>query len=119
MRINFCVFYIFRSPNSGSARTNPTPALTHRTVPSTPTTNTSTNQTTPSAGQTTPQNTAIPAVTPDAPSRPHTTPRPAEATPTTGSTNPIQLSDLQNFLQGIGPVPPEEGQRESGNTNNF
>lgn len=102
-----------RSPNSGSARTNPTPALTHRTVPSTPTTNTSTNQTTPSAGQTTPQNTAIPAVTPDAPSRPHTTPRPAEATPTTGSTNPIQLSDLQNFLQGIGPVPPEEGQRES------
>ncbi|XP_018562043.1 proteasomal ubiquitin receptor ADRM1 homolog isoform X1 [Anoplophora glabripennis] len=103
-----------RSPNSGSARTNPTPALTHRTVPSTPTTNTSTNQTTPSAGQTTPQNTSIPTVTPDAPSRPRTTTRPAETTPTTGSTNPIQLSDLQNFLQGIGPVPPEEGQRQSG-----
>ncbi|KAJ8925605.1 hypothetical protein NQ315_009445 [Exocentrus adspersus] len=101
-----------RSPNSGSARTNPTPALTHRsTIPNTPTTNTTTNQTTP-AGFTTPQNTSVPTATPDAPRRTRTV-RVAETTPNSATASPIQLSDLQNFLQGIGPVPSEERQNQS------
>lgn len=95
-----------RSPNSGSARTNPTPALTHRTVPNTPTTNTTSQPATP-------QNAAVPVVTPEAPRR-----QPArEADPAPGAQNPIQLSDLQNFLQRIGPDPEEGGQQQSGELN--
>lgn len=112
-----------RGPNSGSARTT-TPAITHRTVPSTPTTNT-TSSTTPqttaaTTGFTTPTNT-ISNVTPNAP-RPtrsnragaETTP-PSSATTTQPSTatNPIQLSDLQNFLQGIAPIAQRGGQQQS------
>lgn len=110
-----------RGPNSGSARTT-TPAITHRTtaaVPSTPTaTGASANsQSTPSTGLSTPQ-TGITTVTPSAPSKPKGGSRQtSEATPPTGSgtggvsgnnSNPIQLSDLQNFLQAIAP-PGSEG----------
>ncbi|XP_057652928.1 proteasomal ubiquitin receptor ADRM1 homolog isoform X2 [Diorhabda carinulata] len=59
-----------RGPNSGSARTCTTPAITHRTtVPTTPTTTTATNSqsnTTTAPGTTTPQNPTSTA-TPDAP----------------------------------------------------
>ncbi|CAH1111388.1 unnamed protein product [Psylliodes chrysocephalus] len=95
-----------RGPNSGSARTNTTPAITHRTttttVPSTPTTTTTTPSTQPSAtaGSTTPQNSTIPTVTPDAPrARGRNTTR----APESPSFEPIQLADLQNFLTGIAP----------------
>lgn len=107
-------FIYFRGPNSGSARTT-TPAITHRTtVPLTPTTGTTTAsnaQTTPSAGLSTPQNT-ISTTTPSAPTKARTetnneaTPPVAAATPSGGSSSggrPIQLSDLQSFLQGITP----------------
>ncbi|CAH1976086.1 unnamed protein product [Acanthoscelides obtectus] len=77
-----------RGPNSGSARTNTTPAITHRSqVPSTPTPTTEST----ASGQ--------------------GTERGPENTPTTGST--IQLSDLQNFLQGITPIGGEGGQQQS------
>lgn len=94
-------------------------------MPSTPTTNT-TSSTTPqttaaTTGFTTPTNT-ISNVTPNAP-RPtrsnragaETTP-PSSATTTQPSTatNPIQLSDLQNFLQGIAPIAQRGGQQQSG-----
>nr|CAH7742286.1 unnamed protein product [Callosobruchus chinensis] len=101
-----------RGPNSGSARTNTTPAITHRTnAPSTPTPATEANATaTPSAGLTTPQNT-IPTATPQAPTKVPKSERGSENTPTSGST--IQLSDLQNFLQGITPIGGEGGQQQS------
>ncbi|XP_019874960.1 proteasomal ubiquitin receptor ADRM1 isoform X2 [Aethina tumida] len=81
-----------RGPNNGSARTSTTPAITHRTVPSTPTTNTPTTQNTP----TTPQTTPAPTVVPNAP----------RVQRHTGMTegSPIQLSDLQSFLQGMTPT---------------
>ncbi|KAJ8951230.1 hypothetical protein NQ318_010258 [Aromia moschata] len=104
----------FRGPNSGSARTSTTPAITHRTVPSTPTTTTTTNQASPSTGLSTPQNAPIPPVTPDAPSRRST--RPADATPGAANTNSIRLSDLQSFLQGLTPPiaqPQDAAQQQS------
>ncbi|CAG9813474.1 unnamed protein product [Phaedon cochleariae] len=99
-----------RGPNSGSARTNTTPAITHRTtVPSTPTTTTTTtNQAaTPSAGLITPQR-AIPNSTPDAPKAKANSRVPDNSTPVPYS-NPIQLSDLQTFLSGIAPPATAEG----------
>lgn len=116
MQHSHLIIHIFRGPNSGSARTT-TPAITHRTptttVPLTPTTGTTTTsntQSTPSAGLSTPQNT-ISTTTPNAPTKARTetnneaTP-PASTGATTGSSSggrPIQLSDLQSFLQGITP----------------
>ncbi|CAH0550639.1 unnamed protein product [Brassicogethes aeneus] len=100
-----------RSPNSGSARTSTTPALTHRTVPSTPTTNTTTTQNTttpPTVGQSTPQSAPIPAVVPNAPR----VPRPL-VQGSNSSTKPIQLSDLQTFLQGMTPPRTDGGQNQS------
>lgn len=75
-----------RGPNSGSARTSTTPAITHRTTtaPSTPTT-TSSIQSTPAP--TTPQVTSAPSTA-------------AAAVPPPM----IQLADLQNYLQGIAPT---------------
>ncbi|RZC39818.1 proteasomal ubiquitin receptor ADRM1 [Asbolus verrucosus] len=92
-----------RGPNSGSARTNTTPAITHRTtVPSTPTTNTATTTISQSSPvSTTPQTTAAPTTAPGAPGRPITnTTRSSDAS----CSHRIQLSDLQNFLQGINPI---------------
>ncbi|KAK9869125.1 hypothetical protein WA026_002882 [Henosepilachna vigintioctopunctata] len=93
-----------RGPESGSARTNTTPAITHRTVPTTPTTNTNTQSTAvvSSGGQSTPQSAPVVAVTPEAPAR---APRSSTQGAESGSTNmqPIQLADLQTFLQGIAP----------------
>ncbi|XP_044264676.1 proteasomal ubiquitin receptor ADRM1 isoform X1 [Tribolium madens] len=84
-----------RGPNSGSARTNTTPAITHRTtVPSTPTTNTTT--TTVSQSPATPQTTTAPSVAPGAPR--------ANRSSDSSCGHKIQLSDLQNFLQGISPI---------------
>nr|XP_023021510.1 proteasomal ubiquitin receptor ADRM1-like [Leptinotarsa decemlineata] len=89
-------------PNSGSARTNTTPAITHRTtVPSTPTTTAAANPTTPSAGLTTPQR-SIPTAVPDAP-KPRTSTRTPDTASPSSFANPIQLSDLQNFLSGLSP----------------
>nr|CAI5849462.1 unnamed protein product [Callosobruchus analis] len=102
-----------RGPNSGSARTNTTPAITHRTnVPSTPTQSTEAANagTTPPGGLSTPQN-AISMSTPQAPSKNPKGERGSENTPTTGST--IQLSDLQNFLQEITPIGGGGGQQQS------
>ncbi|XP_074035869.1 proteasomal ubiquitin receptor ADRM1 homolog [Leptinotarsa decemlineata] len=91
-----------RGPNSGSARTNTTPAITHRTtVPSTPTTTAAANPTTPSAGLTTPQR-SIPTAVPDAP-KPRTSTRTPDTASPSSFANPIQLSDLQNFLSGLSP----------------
>jgi 26S proteasome regulatory subunit N13 len=90
-----------RGPNSGSARTSTTPAITHRTtVPSTPTTNTTTTTVSQSPVTTTPQTTSAPTAAPGAPAR---------STTNSGRTSDscshrIQLSDLQNFLQGITPI---------------
>lgn len=128
-KITYSYIFLFinclshRGPNSGSARTT-TPAITHRTaVPSTPTTGTTTaatNQSTPSAGLSTPQNT-ISTTTPSAPIVKARTETNNDATPptstgaSTGSSSsgrPIQLSDLQNFLQGI--TPPGGRQDQSG-----
>ncbi|KAG5882734.1 hypothetical protein JTB14_004031 [Gonioctena quinquepunctata] len=112
-----------RGPNSGSARTNTTPAITHRTtVPSTPTTTITTNPTTPSAGLTTPQR-SIPTAVPDAPKAEPPKARASSRTPDTASpstfSNPIQLSDLQNFLSGLSPpaVAGEGAQQQSALTN--
>lgn len=116
MQHSFNQFTYFRGPNSGSARTT-TPAITHRPAntnvsltPTTGTTTSSNNQSTPSAGLSTPQN-IISVSTPNAPSKPRAetnneaTP-PASTGAATGSSpggRPIQLSDLQSFLQGIAP----------------
>ncbi|XP_044745864.1 proteasomal ubiquitin receptor ADRM1-like [Coccinella septempunctata] len=91
----------------GSARTSTTPAITHRTVPSTPTTATNT-QSSPvtSANLSTPQNASTTIATPDAPKR--NTSAPTETAPST--LQPIQLSDLQNFLQNITPAAPQQQQ---------
>lgn len=105
-----------------SARTS-TPAITHCTVPTTSTPPpASTNTSTPAAAEIAP-----PASAPNAPKKksraeqsartsgaatasPATAETPATASSTTS--NPIQLSDLQNFLQGISTAPPEQ---QSGN----
>ncbi|XP_968223.2 proteasomal ubiquitin receptor ADRM1 [Tribolium castaneum] len=84
-----------RGPNSGSARTNTTPAITHRTtVPSTPTTNTTTTAV--SQSPATPQTTTAPTTAPGAPRANRSSDSPCG--------HKIQLSDLQNFLQGISPI---------------
>lgn len=85
-----------RGPNSGSARTSTTPAVTHRTTtaPSTPTT-TTTTQSTP------------------APSTPQVTTAPS-TTAAVASPPMIQLSDLQNYLQGITPTSSTTSQQQSG-----
>lgn len=93
---------------SGTGTAAP-PAITHRTnVPTTPTTATSGGTTTtpaaaPPPGLTTPQNASVPVNTPDAPrpNREGAAQRRAYTESTPSATNPIQLSDLQNFLQGI------------------
>lgn len=85
----------------GSARTT-TPAITHRTTASTPTTTTTTNQS--ATSQMTPQNASIPISTPDAPRANRAGSNPPES-------NPIQLADLQNFLQGIAPIPAAQQQQ--------
>ncbi|XP_063921559.1 proteasomal ubiquitin receptor ADRM1-like [Zophobas morio] len=92
-----------RGPNSGSARTSTTPAITHRTtVPSTPTTNTTTTtvSSNPPATTTTPQTTTAPVTAPGAPARASNTGRSSDSS----CGHRIQLSDLQNFLQGITPI---------------
>lgn len=86
----------------GSTRTT-TPAITHRTAASTPTTTTTTNQTAPSAAQSTPQNSSIPVSTPEAP-------RANRARSNLPDPNPIQLADLQDFLQRIAPIPASQQQ---------
>ncbi|XP_017778898.1 PREDICTED: proteasomal ubiquitin receptor ADRM1-like isoform X2 [Nicrophorus vespilloides] len=86
---------ISRPSTGGSARTSSTtnpPVITHHTEPKTPTT-TSTN----SGNFNTPQNAPIPAVTPSAPKV--TAPKGSNSDVT-----PIQLADLQNYLQGISPA---------------
>lgn len=94
-------------PTSGgrTSSSSATPAaITHRpNIPSTPTTGTTdtttastTPTTTPATGTTTPQNAAIPVTTPDTPRANRSS---DSAAPAAG--NPIQLSDLQQFLQGI------------------
>ncbi|XP_072393542.1 proteasomal ubiquitin receptor ADRM1 homolog [Diabrotica undecimpunctata] len=97
-----------RGPNSGSARTSTTPAITHRTnVPTTPTPTPGTNSqssTTPTPGTTTPQN-PIPTVTPDAPRVRGSTTRPQDESSPSSFASPIQLADLQNFLSGLTPPP--------------
>lgn len=86
---------------SGSGRTasSTTPAVTHRPVTNTPTTTTTTTSSNQANTPSTPQSVTPPVVAPDAP----------RATRSRGNTNtaanPIQLSDLQNFLQGIAPAP--------------
>lgn len=96
-----------RGPNSGSARTSTTPAITHRTtVPSTPTTNTSTTAV--SQSPATPQTTTTPTAAPGAPR--------VSRSSDSSCQHRIQLSDLQNFLQGISPVQGSSSQ-QSGNSN--
>lgn len=92
-----------RGPGSGSARTSTTPAITHRNIPSTPTTpaNTATTQ---SPAVTTPQNAQTTPATPNAPAPQRTIGRRSNnATASDNFLQPIQLSDLQSFLQDISP----------------
>ncbi|XP_045460866.1 proteasomal ubiquitin receptor ADRM1-like [Harmonia axyridis] len=92
----------------GSARTSTTPAITHRTIPSTPTTATNTQSASVnSAIQSTPQNAPISTATPEAPKK-NTSASTEAAAPST--LQPIQLSDLQNFLQNITPAVPQQQQ---------
>lgn len=92
----------------GSARTT-TPAITHRTTASTPSTPTTTTTTSsaPSGGQQTPQNASIPVSTPEAPRASR-----GRSNPSIEELSPIQLSDLQNFLQGIAPAPAGQQQQQ-------
>lgn len=107
-----CKLYLYSRPSTGARSGTGTaapPAITHRTtVPTTPTTATSSGTTTtpaaaPPPGLTTPQNASVPVNTPDAPrpNREGAAQRRAYTESTPSATNPIQLSDLQNFLQGI------------------
>lgn len=100
-------------PSTGSrASSGSTPAITHRpTVPSTPTSGTTTGTATPAPAAataaaaavvpppSTPANASVPVITPDAPRVTRTNPA------GTNASNPIQLADLQNFLQGISSNP--------------
>ncbi|KRT78335.1 hypothetical protein AMK59_6409, partial [Oryctes borbonicus] len=96
---------ISRPSTGGTRASNTTPAIAHRTVTTTPTT---TTQASTLATASTPQNAPIPVPTPSAPkaSKPA---RSVEAT-STNSSSPIQLADLQNFLQGLSPATPSNQQ---------
>ncbi|XP_057652927.1 proteasomal ubiquitin receptor ADRM1-B-like isoform X1 [Diorhabda carinulata] len=104
-----------RGPNSGSARTCTTPAITHRTtVPTTPTTTTATNSqsnTTTAPGTTTPQNPTSTA-TPDAPKGKTGNEKARDGDSASFST--LELADLQNFLSII--TPPTGGNGASAAT---
>lgn len=100
-------------PSTGSARTS-TPAITHCTVPTTSANSpANTNTTTPTVA--TPTSQSVPPVVPEAPKGKGRAPAgqpPARGntvdSPASSGTNPIQLSDLQNFLQGMSTAPPEQ-----------
>lgn len=109
---NFLILY--SRPSTGSARTS-TPAITHCTVPTTSAASpVPISTTTPTVA--TPPNSSTPPVAPDAPKGKAPAGRPTRGNATesaaSSSTNPIQLSDLQNFLQGISTAPPDQ---QSGN----
>ncbi|GJQ76727.1 hypothetical protein Trydic_g15572 [Trypoxylus dichotomus] len=90
---------ISRPSTGGTRASNNTPAIAHRTVTTTPTT---TTQSSTVATPSTPQTAPIPVSTPAAP-KPNRARRSGEAS-STNSSNPIQLADLQNFLQGLSPA---------------
>jgi len=91
-------------PSTGSTRSSSssstTPALTHR-ASTTPTTAAAQGGT-PTTGSAAPTGTAGSGETPKS------TRTGQAADSATPVTNPIQLTDLQNFLQGIAPVPSEQ-----------
>lgn len=103
---NFILFFF-------SARTS-TPAITHCTVPTTSAPSPApTNTATPIV--TTPPNSSVPTVAPVAPKPKTRAVARTSGTDTAASTSspPIQLSDLQNFLQRISTAPPDQ---QSGKT---
>lgn len=100
-----------RPSTGGSARTS-TPAITHCTVPTTTsaTPPASTNTTTPTVS--TPPSVAVPPTVVNAPKGKapsgRISQRSSAADTSSGSSNPIQLSDLQSFLQGISTAPSDQ-----------
>ncbi|KAI4467901.1 adhesion regulating membrane glycoprotein [Holotrichia oblita] len=87
---------ISRPSTGGTRASNNAPAITHRTATTTPTTTTQAN-----TSVTTPSTVASPSTPAGAAPKPNRTQRTTEAS--SSSSNPIQLADLQNFLQGLSP----------------
>ncbi|XP_022913874.1 proteasomal ubiquitin receptor ADRM1-B-like [Onthophagus taurus] len=95
---------ISRPSTAGARSSTTTPAITHRTMPTTPTT-ASSQVTTP--GVETPPASGAPQ-TPNAPKPTRTRPPIQTSEGGTAGSAPIQLSDLQSFLQDLS-LPPRTG----------
>lgn len=86
-------------PSTGSARSSSaTPALTHRVASSTPSIDVT--------QASTPSTQTSPTVTTETPKSSRGNQQTTELT--SSVSNPIQLADLQNFLQGIAPAPSDQ-----------
>ncbi|KAK9729124.1 UCH-binding domain [Popillia japonica] len=88
---------ISRPSTGGTRASNNAPAITHRTATTTPTTTTQAN----TSSVSTPSTVVSPSTPAAAAPKPTRTQRTTEAA--SSSSNPIQLADLQNFLQGLSP----------------